>query len=341
MHDFLSWNVSLGRWAGVYVRIHVLFLLFAVIALYLGSQSERSELLSYAVVGLAILLSSVLVHELGHCVAAWRLGGNVEHVLLWPLGGLTHVNVSHEPREELMTALAGPIANVVVCLVVAPALLLMNLAVAPLLNPLQPPVGATLSWTEGLEMVFWINWLLVVVNLVPAFPMDGGRALRCLLWPRFGYRRAVVLVARTAMIMAIALPVLAWVFGIFDRYEHAWAPMVIFGIFLYFSARQEVEKLAEHNAEEGFFGYDFSQGYSSLDQEFESADSPRRGRLRRWWHGVQEARQQRRRQMEVEEERQVDAILQRLHDTGMKDLTSEERTLLARVSRRYRDRQRG
>jgi len=338
MRDFLSWNVSLGRWGGVAVRVHVLFLLFAVIALYLGSQ--EADMLAYAVLALAILLVSVLLHEMGHCLAARRLGGDPEQVLLWPLGGLVHAHGSHDPREELLTTLAGPVTNATICLAATPVLLLQGADVAPLLNPLNPPVPGAISLQNVLETAFWLNWLLVLVNLVPAFPMDGGRALRCLLWPRFGYRRAVLLVARTAMITAIALPLLAWAFGLYATYPHAWAPLVIFGIFLFFSARQEIESLAEHDPEDGFFGYDFSQGYTSLERGLDTATPFRRSPLRRWLAARRAARLERRMAMEADEERRVDSILARLHETGMEGLSSEDRALLSRVSRRYRDQNR-
>src|SRR5690349_9635779 len=103
MRDLLSWNFSLGRWGRVHVRLHVFFLLFAAVAVYLSGE-HLAETLTV----LGLLFVCVLAHEFAHCFMAWHVGGSAEQILIWPLGGLAQINVSHEPQHELATAAAGP-----------------------------------------------------------------------------------------------------------------------------------------------------------------------------------------------------------------------------------------
>jgi Zn-dependent protease len=336
MRDLLSWNLPLGRWGGVQVRLHFIFILFAVVALHLA---DRADLLGYAAMSLAILLVSVVLHEFAHCFAAWKTGGHADQIILWPFGGLMHVNVTQDPQIEFVTALAGPVVNLAVCLILLPAIIASQSGVMSLLNPLSPPVPLVqLGWQDGLRMTFWINWLLAIVNLLPAYPLDGGRAMRAVLWQRWDYYRAAVVMVRIAMGTAITMFLLALV--VQSRYEYASLPLVLFGLFLFFSARQEAERVREHETGDGSLGYDFSQGYTSLERH----DAPRRerkpGPLKRWLKARRAARIERQQQQEISEERRVDEILARLHETGMAGISEEDRALLDRVSARYRDRQR-
>lgn len=338
MRDLLSWNISLGRWAGVHVRLHAFFLLFALFALHFGA---REQLLGYTCLGLAILLVSALAHEFGHCMAAWKVGGSADQILIWPLGGLTHVNVSQDPQNELVTAMAGPLVNICVCLLVSPVLVLFQHDVLPLLNPLEPPIPATGKITSltAAGLTFWCNWILALVNFLPAFPLDGGRALRAVLWKPYGFRIAVEVVVRSAKLVALAL----WIVGllVWETYPFASLPLAIFGLFLFFSAKQEAERLHEQDSGDGLFGYDFSQGYTSLEKHYQSQSRRSPGPLRKWLDARRAARLERQHQIEAEEERRVDEILARLQQTGMDGLSDEERALLERVSARYRNRLRG
>lgn len=338
MRDLLSWNLSLGRWAGVHVRLHVFFILFALAAMHF---SLRAGLLWYGVVGLSILLIAALAHEIGHCAAARWTGGTAEQILLWPLGGLAHVNITQNPAHELVTALAGPLVNLAACLALMPLLAFVQTEpqeILALLNPLAPPLGAgDVTLLDGLRLGFWINWLLLLINLLPAFPLDGARALRAWLWQTYDYRTAMLLVVRMAKLSAVGLLVVALL--VRTAYPEALLPLALFGVFLYFSAKQEGER-AEQEPADGFFGYDFSQGYTSLERGETAARSRSAGPLRRWLEARREARLLRQRQIEEDEERRVDEILARLHEVGIEGLSAEDRALLDRVSARYRNRQR-
>jgi stage IV sporulation protein FB len=296
----------------------------------------------FAGASLLVLLASVLLHEWGHCLTARRVGGYAEQVVVWPLGGLSPPHVPHDPQLELLTALAGPVVNALVMILTAPLLLAGRQDVLGLFVPLAP---AALTegppFIVGLKLVFWINWLLVLVNLLPAFPFDGGRVLRSLLWSQFDYRTAVFWVTRTAMAASLGMCFIAW--WMRDTYTTAlvpaWVPLLLFAIFLWFGAQQEESRLEYGDGDDDFFGYDFSQGYTSLERDASRQRPSGPGPIRRWFEERREARRQRQEAIEREEEQQVDAILIRLHEAGIEGLTPQERTILERVSARYRNRQ--
>lgn len=339
MGDLTAWSLSLGRWHDVRVRVHIFFLLFAVAAIYMASEAKEGGVVLDAALGLLILLISVLLHELGHCWAAIRVGGQVDQVVIWPLGGLASPHVPHDPQLELLTALAGPVVNAILMMLIAPLLLVGGQDVLGLFVPLSPH-----ALTEGpglfvvLKLAFWINWLLVLVNLLPLFPFDGGRVLRALLWSQFDYRTSVFWVTRTAMVFAVVMCFLAW--WMRDTYTTAlvpaWVPLLLFAIFLWFGAQQEEFRLEYGGGEDDLFGYDFSQGYTSLERDSQRTGP---GPIRRWLEERRETRRRRREAIEREEEQQMDSILARLHSGGLESLTPQERGILDRVSARYRNRQ--
>ena len=341
MRDLLSWNLSLGRWAGVQVRLHVFFVLFIAVALQLGASAGEAAFWE-TVISLLILLASVLAHEFGHCLTAVRMGGTVDQILLWPLGGLAPVNASHDPQIELMTAAAGPLVNLSVCLVVAPLLLIEGHGVLELLNPLLPPMAKHApTWVDGVAWVFWINWLLFLVNWLPAAPLDLGRALRAMLCMQNDYRHGLLMAARLAQLTALLLWVVAaWLAYSGSQFSFAVLPLALLGILLFFAAKQEAERVYDPDADDTAFGYDFSQGYTSL----EKAAQPRKaapGMFRKWLAERRQERLRRQQLLEAEEERRADAVLAKLHQDGPHALSDEDRSLLNRVSARYRNRQRG
>jgi Zn-dependent protease len=345
MRDLLSWNISLGRWSGVQVRLHVFFVLFAVVALHLATKTPNDQLLWLTLTGLGLLLASVLAHEFGHCLMARRLGGHADQILIWPFGGLTSPSVPHEPHNELAVAVAGPFVNLAACAVIASLLMIVfHQPLTPLLNPLAPPMGKDelLSWQAGFAWAFWINWLLVLVNLLPAYPLDGGRVLRALLWAttRHSYRESAVLTARVAKLTAVALWIAAWFVNDSAEYSFAALPLVLTGVFLFFGARQEADRLSDQESDEAMLGYDFSQGYTSLEKTLAPPRKQRPGPVKKWLADKRAARLLRQQQLEADEERRVDEILARMHERGAHALSEDDRALLARVSARYRNRQR-
>lgn len=358
MHEHRTWSIGLGRWGPVEVRLHLFLLLFAALTMLLSCvDKQATDLAPVAAFALVILVASVILHEFGHYVVASRLGGGTEALILGPFGGLVPVRVPHDPRGELFANLAGPATNLVIAIVcLVPLCWSDGLSMTQLANPLNPPLwdarvesAAENSAFAGLRMAVWINWTLFLINLIPAFPFDGGRVLTSLLVAArspHGHRRALWMVTLTAKIFAVVLCGVAWFVrsGQWDSGQliPTWFALVLLAIFIYFSARVEEAELDEvPEFDENTFGYDFSQGYISLERsDQESAEPPQRQRgvMGRWLEARREERARKRMAIEEEEDRRMDEILTQLHETGFENLSPEDQALLNRVSARYRNR---
>jgi stage IV sporulation protein FB len=339
MRDSGSWTVSLGRWGGLDVRLHASFLVCAVITVFLCSQTNVQLVAEYSLLGLGILLVSVLLHEIGHLLAAVQLGGRAERLVLGPLGGLTLPSVPPEPHRDVLVALAGPAVNLLLIVLVAPPLVMADVSLSELvLSPLNPRnLFEGEAWLVGLRLTCWINCLLLL-NLYPAYPLDGGHALAGLLRPIFGGRAAVLIVGASAMLTALGLLIMALLLPEDARLVPTWLPLSLFAIFLFFSGKQQIESWRPAEPDETVLGYDFSEGYTSLERAHETRPVPAPGILHRW---IEQRRANRRRRMaetEAEEERRVDEVLAQLNEVGIDALSAADRQLLERVSRRYRQR---
>jgi hypothetical protein len=164
------------------------------------------------------------------------------------------------------------------------------------------------------------------------------------MYPRSEPQRAVWVAARVAKLVALVLAIFAMLsFGMNPGYAvQTWFALILLSIFVYFSARKEEVAALHAGSDEALFGYDFSAGYTSLERSGPkcSTQQPMAGPLVRWWRRRGEARQQRRREIEAQEDGRVDEILARVHQAGLESLSAEDRELLQRVSARYRHRPR-
>ena len=183
LHVMFGGALRIGRLAGIPIGVHPLWLaIVALITWSLGASyfpdqvSGISAGAAYAL-GLAsalLLFASILLHELGHAVVARRYGIEVEGIDLWLLGGVAKLKgTAHRPEEELRFALAGPAVTVAIAA-------FFGLAVAAM------PASAPDALVALLAYQAFINSAILVFNLMPAFPLDGGRVLRALLWRREG-----------------------------------------------------------------------------------------------------------------------------------------------------------
>jgi Zn-dependent protease len=354
MRDQTQWSVSLGTWAGVRVRLHMYFFVFAALTLYLGwlsQQQHGNRDVVLALTSLGLLALATLFHELGHCYAAGQLGSAVEQIVLWPLGGLAPLPQMVRADAEWKAYLAGPLASFLVCLLCLPLLAALHVDNAlALVNPLRPPVvdGQAITLADVVKLAFWINATLGLVNLIPCFPFDGGRALRSALlagWPGLGRPAAGLLVARFAQAAAIVAGAVLLLWLVRDisspGLTPTWFALALLAILVFFSAKQEEHHLPQENDDDDFFGYDFSQGYTSLERsqpKAEEPSAPRPGLVARWLSRRRQERLRQQQEQEQADERHVDEVLARLHQHGIDSLTPEDRALLERVSARYRNR---
>lgn len=222
----MKWSLKLGSFAGIRVYVHWTFVLLLGWILYshLGQGHDWAE--AWRGVGFIIaLFGCVLLHEFGHALTAKRYDIRTRDITLLPIGGIARLErLPENPRHELWVTLAGPAVNVVIAGVL--------FAVVYLLYPVNEFSQARFLEGNFLVQLMWVNVLLGAFNLLPAFPMDGGRVLRALLSMRLGRARATRLAASIGQGMAI-------LFGIAGFFGN---PMLIFiAIFVYLGAEAEAQ----------------------------------------------------------------------------------------------------
>lgn len=186
---FQSWRV--GRWFGIDVFVHPTFWLLPLFVV-LGGTSGGSDAIAAELTVLFAAFGCVALHEYGHALTARLFGVGTRDITLYPIGGVASLDrIPDRPLAELVIALAGPAVNVVIA-----GGLLLGLQLAPGLLP-----------QEFVARLLWVNVGLVVFNLIPAFPMDGGRVLRALLAASLGRLRATELAVGIGAIFAILIGV--------------------------------------------------------------------------------------------------------------------------------------
>jgi Zn-dependent protease len=356
MRDFFSWSIPLGRVFGISVRAHVLLPIVALglilrVVFQKNPQPPSGAWLDMSML-LGLIFISVLLHEFGHCYAGRLMDGEANEVLLWPLGGLAYVDVPQTPRANFVVAIAGPLVNLLLFVICG---LLLSLVCEPALRPTWNPLwypfrqdaaGTILlySWSGEevrhtslgvivLARLCYANWILFLFNmLLIGFPMDAGRMLQCILWKYVGYRQATLAAVFVGFLFALALGLVAI---IFDQ----WLFFAL-GLFIFFACWQQ-RVILETGGEESLFGYDFSQGYTSLERDHPSSAAPPRRRLnwfQRWSQRRAAHKLLREQEQREAEERRMDELLEKVQRHGLPALTDEERRFLKRVSDRYRNR---
>jgi Zn-dependent protease len=190
-----GWSWKLGRVAGIDVYMHGTFLiLLAWIGVSHYLERHRLADAGAGILFILALFAIVVLHELGHALTARHFGIRTRDITLLPIGGVARLErMPDEPKQELLVALAGPT---------------VNLVLAAVLYSVVTPTG----WNEVhrvggdfLSKLMWVNVSLAVFNLIPAFPMDGGRVLKAILAMRMGDMRATQVAARTGQGLALLL----------------------------------------------------------------------------------------------------------------------------------------
>jgi len=192
-----AWQI--GRVAGIVVQVHWTFLLLVgwVVLVHTRDGGGPADALRGVVLTLAVFLCVVL-HEFGHALTARRFGIGTRDITLLPIGGVARlVRMPDDPRQELLVAGAGPAVNVAIAVLLLGILLLTGRYV--------PMTQAARVGAHFLDQLLLINIVLVVFNLLPAFPMDGGRVLRALLALRWPYVQATRWAATAGQTVAVAL----------------------------------------------------------------------------------------------------------------------------------------
>jgi Zn-dependent protease len=265
----------------------------------------------------------VLAHEFGHCLACRWSGGDADEILMWPLGGLAYCRPPHRWKAHLITAAGGPLINVILCLVAGTLLGSVTghwLGVA-IPNPLDLAAGIYVAEVRPwpiltLFIIHYTSLVLLLFNLLPIFPLDGGRIVQSLLWPRVGYSRSMHIAVRVGFIGAIVL-------GVFGAVMSKWmlVGIALFGgvtCYLTLKQLQWSDSMLEFESDE------YALSLHGGKEEPEGATRPT----------YRQRRAQKQAAREQQEAEEVDRILQKIADSGMDSLSRAERSLLRRVTER-------
>jgi Zn-dependent protease len=209
-----SW--TLGRIWGIDIRVHPSFALVLVWAAFHWGLGDNGgfEAIIYGLILVGFVFLCVVLHELGHSIMAMQYGVRVQDITLLPIGGVARLeNATLLPRHEVLIALAGPAVNVAILVALFPLMLLFgvlsgNNSVIDYLNYLDDVAPSGL-----LVYLFFTNIMLVAFNLLPAFPMDGGRVLRAGLSAFTGREQATRFAVALGQVLAVLLAIVGLWFG--------------------------------------------------------------------------------------------------------------------------------
>jgi Zn-dependent protease/CBS domain-containing protein len=226
------WSFKLGKVAGIQLQVHVTF---AVLLGWVAIRAVQggggwSAIVSALLLTVAVFFT-VFLHELGHSLVAKKFGIRTLDIELTPMGAMSHLeHVPENPKHELLISLAGPLVSLCIAL-----LLFVGLKVGDHLfdfdevfDPRQQPVAA----------VMWLNLLLGLYNLLPIFPMDGGRGLRAVLAMRRSYPEATRIATRVAQVGSVVLAIVPGKFNLV---------FVLTAVWLWMSARHELRDVRERH----------------------------------------------------------------------------------------------
>ncbi|HEX4056129.1 MAG TPA: site-2 protease family protein [Tepidisphaeraceae bacterium] len=320
----LSGSAPMFEIFGIRLRAHASLIIFILAVTLLDWDKDFP--IQVRVLSMAILIGAVVLHELGHCFVARRLGGEADEALLWPLGGLTPAEPPHKPLPTFLTAAAGPAVNLVLCVGSAVAFYLLTPtpdmraafphaghAMVPL-NPFHAPAADFhLQWADPAFYCWWIffvNYRVLLLNLVPIFPMDGGHMLQVFLWTIVGNFRSVLLATAASMAGAIA-------FGLVSLAFQWWFLAALMAFCFYESYRRRLI-LRENGPEDWGESFDFSASLFSPPEE------PKRRRLSRC--AIRRARKIALGEKAARD--RIDAILAKVSARGIASLTWRERRTL-------------
>lgn len=245
----LGWSLRLGSLFGIPIYLHWTFLLLIVwlvtAPLFSGAPEAASVGLRTAGFVLAIF-GCVVLHELGHALAARRFGIATRDITLLPIGGLARLEkMPEKPMQELIVALAGPAVNVVIAAVAIPAVLVLDGPNAFLGGAVEGEATDTVALyqTNFLAALAMVNIFLVVFNMIPALPMDGGRVLRAVLAMTTDRGRATTIAAAVGQVVAVGFVLL----GLFTGH----ILLMLIGVFVFLGAGAEAQSERFRSALEG------------------------------------------------------------------------------------------
>jgi stage IV sporulation protein FB len=317
-------SFPLGRLFRTQIRVSVLFV---AVGLVLAVKFDWQ----IGLVLTGLFLFSTLCHEFGHVAMARATGGIADEILLWPLGGLAMVHPAPRLSSQVATILGGPAANLMLCVITFPAFHAPD-RMWGVLNPFELPVGewnAATWFPDVLLLTFAVNWVMLLLNVVPVYPLDGGQLLQAVLASRMPGE----LVYRWSNFVGNVCGGLLFILGL----TFGWVWVLALGaLLLLLNMALSMPGGGPEGYDENFLGYDFSQGYTSLERS--QGGEKRPGWMEQWKQRRQAEREAQAAQRRQELEQQLDVLLAKVHEGGLQSLTAAEKRLLRRASEELRDR---
>jgi Zn-dependent protease/predicted transcriptional regulator len=224
----MKWSFQIGKLFGIPIRVHITFLLLLLFIGIVGSRQAGGAGAVFGMVSIVFIFLCVVLHEVGHSLTAINYGIEVKDIVLMPIGGVSRMEeIPEDPKKEIVISVVGPLVSF--------SLALVFFIIAKATN--QNIDIRTLSLFSGnlVANLFWINLILGMFNLVPAFPMDGGRVLRGILATGMESLKAT----KIAVGVGQAFAILLFFFGIFFNW---W--MALIAIFIYLGAEGEERMVA-------------------------------------------------------------------------------------------------
>lgn len=326
---FFGMSFRVGRLFGIDIRVHILFLI------WIAWEAVQFHFDPTALMLLGMVFGIVLVHEFGHCFGARSVGGDASNILMWPLGGLAFAHAPMTPWAQFVTVAAGPAVNLVFCILSGaylafstgtPQLLLIN----PFLGLMLPPGGGLLVF---MFIFYQVNLMLLMFNLLPIYPLDGGQLFQCLLWPFMGLRRAMEVACQVGLIGCVG-------FGLWGLSRGGGGMLIFIAIFGGFTCYQRLQMLKYGMVVDERVRYApfkvqnrrswFSRLFGGGGRRPPASAPPPPHRPN---PGAWEARQSEREQRLAE----VDRILAKVSREGIQSLSYVERQTLERASRERQD----
>jgi Zn-dependent protease/predicted transcriptional regulator len=224
----MKWSFQIGKLFGIPIRVHFTFLLLLLFIGIAGFKQGGSSGAIFGMVTIVFIFLCVVLHEVGHSLMAKHYGIVVRDIILLPIGGVSQMEeIPEDPKEEINISLVGPLVSF--------GLAILFFILAKLLHQSISFKSLSIFGGNLLANLFWINLILGLFNLIPAFPMDGGRVLRGILATGMDSLKAT----KIAVGVGQAFAILLFFFGIFFNW---W--MALIAIFIYLGAESEERMVA-------------------------------------------------------------------------------------------------
>ncbi|HEU4338761.1 MAG TPA: site-2 protease family protein [Planctomycetota bacterium] len=308
------------------IPVHLHWTLIFVVAYWMFGPIQAGagpEWIAFVAAGLVVQFAVILFHELGHSWASRRVGGHVDKILLWPLGGLAYVGHSDEPRTDIFVAVCGPATHLLLGGAAAAAVFALGIPWDwSYINPIGRPDPPYWPGYGYYFLLYFINMnaSLMAFNLfVPAFPLDGGRILHDWLRMRMGEWQANRTAGTVSIVIGSALLLLA-----------IWTASILLGVISVWMILQAAQLRAMAGADSAYSPHGYSDRGYRFEEPRKEGYFARRRRLKR------ERALARRDAEEAELRAKVDELLDKINREGKDSLTPSERKTLEEASSRLR-----